>query len=150
MASMEPWRIRGTRPWSPTGATMLRTLIIDDNLLFLDTLSELLGRFEGVRVVGVASNGQEGLRAASELVPDLVFVDLKMPGVGGFQVAARLRWQQPLTRVVVVSLHDDAEYRARAMEVGAERFVSKNDLFSELPHIIGAAALSPGASSGAS
>lgn len=125
---------------------MLRTLIIDDNLLFLDTLSELLGRFEGVCVVGVASNGQEGLRAAAELVPDLVFVDMKMPVVGGFEVTARLRWQQPLTRVVIVSLHDDPEYRARALEIGAERFVSKNDLFKELPNIIGVAPSSPGAS----
>lgn len=123
---------------------MLRTLIIDDNPHFLESFSGLLGGYPGVSVVGVASNGVQGLRAAAELAPDLVFVDLKMPGTGGFEVAAQLRRQRPQTRVVIISLHDDAEYRARAVAAGAERFVCKQKMFDELSSIVGGAAASPG------
>lgn len=122
---------------------MLRTLIIDDNPLFLDSLSELLGRFPGVGVAGVARTGEAGLRAALELAPDLVFVDLSMPGMGGMEVAAQLRRQQPQTRVVIVSWHDDAEYRARAATIGVERFVGKSDLFAELLTILKITPASP-------
>lgn len=115
---------------------MLRTLIIDDNPLFLDALSELLHRFSGVSVVGTAGNGDDGLRASAELLPDMVFVDLNMPGMGGLEVAAHLRRLLPHIQVVIVSLHDDAEYRERAAAVGAKHFVCKKELLTELMFII--------------
>lgn len=115
---------------------MLRTLIIDDNPLFLASLRELLGLFAGVRLVGEARSGDEGLRRAAELVPDLVFVDMHMPDLDGFHVTEQLRRVQPQIRVVMMSWHDDAEYRARAAVSGAERFVCKSTLLTKLPAII--------------
>jgi two-component system NarL family response regulator len=117
---------------------MLRTLIIDDNPLFLDSLTELLGNFPGVSVVGTARTGAVGLRKTAELSPDLVFLDLNMPGLGGMQVAEQLSELYPQLRVVIVSWHDDTEYRARAAAIGVERFVCKSDLFAELLTIINA------------
>lgn len=123
---------------------MLRTLIIDDNPLFLTSLSQLLGLFPGVSVVAVACDGEEGLRVAAEVVPDLVFVDLHMPGLGGLEVATQLRQSRPQTRVVVMSWHEDSEYRKRVAAVGAERFVCKGNLLTKLPVIVsGPIATSP-------
>lgn len=112
---------------------MLITLIIDDRPLFLASFSELLGLFDGVGVAGVAGSGEEGLRMAVELAPDLVFVDLHMPGLDGLQVTAQLLRMLPRTRVVIVSWHDDAEYRARAAAIGA---LCKSNLLTKLPAII--------------
>lgn len=116
---------------------MLRTLIIDDNPRFLASMTELLSLFIGVSVVGVAQSGEEGLRAAAELAPDLVFVDIHMPGLDGLQVTEQLRRTQPQLRVVIMSWHDDAEYRARVAASSAERFVCKSNLLTKLPAIIG-------------
>lgn len=115
---------------------MLRVLIIDDNPLFLDALAELLHRFSGVSVIGTADNGEEGLRASAALLPDMVFVDLNMPGMGGMEVAGHLRRLLPHIQVVIISLHDNAEYRERAAEVGATHFICKKDLLTELMFII--------------
>lgn len=114
---------------------MVRTLIIDDNHIVLEALSKLLLRFPGVSVAGMASNGKDGLLAAENLVPDLVLVDLKMPDMNGLEVASILRQKHPAMRVVIISMHDDDEYRARAAAIGVERFVCKNDLLSGLLHI---------------
>lgn len=115
---------------------MLRTLLIDDNPLFLDSLCWLLGNFSGVSVVGMARSGALGLYKARALSPDLVFVDLNMPGMDGMAVAEKMLARHPRTRIVIVSWHDDREYRARAAAIGVERFVCKNDLFAELPGIL--------------
>lgn len=116
---------------------MLRILLIDDSLLFLTSLTELLGLFPGVGVVGMAGNGEEGLQAARELAPDLIFVDMHLPGrLNGLQVAEQLCLLQPSIRVVMLSWHDDTEYRARAAGCGVERFVCKSNMLTKLSNIL--------------
>ncbi|MDP2367137.1 response regulator transcription factor [Rhodoferax sp.] len=117
---------------------MLRVILIDDSSTFLASFKELLGRFPAVDVVAVLNDGVQGLRAVADLMPDLVFLDLMMPGMDGMQVARQLQQCQPQTRVVMVSLHDDAFDRSRAAAFGVERFVGKSDLFDELPSILNA------------
>lgn len=115
---------------------MLRVILIDDSPAFLATFAELLGRFPAVQVVAILGDGEQGLRAVAELAPDIVFVDMVMPGLSGMQVAAQLQRRQAPVRVVMVSLQDDESYRARAAALDVERFVNKNDLFDELPSIL--------------
>lgn len=122
---------------------MLRILIIDDSPFFLKALAELLAFYPGVEVVGQAASGAEGLRLSSTLLPDLVFVDLKMAGLNGLEVAETLKREQPAIRVVIISLHDTAEYRERSAVIGVERFVCKKELFPELASIIGDQFLPP-------
>lgn len=116
---------------------MLRTILIDDNPAFLASFKELLGSFPAVQVVAVLGDGEQGLRAVAELAPDLVFLDMVMPGLSGMQVAAQLQRCQAPVRVVMMSLQDDESHRARAAALGVARFVCKNDLFDELPAILG-------------
>jgi len=114
----------------------MHVLTIDDSPVFLAVFNELLEKFPGVSVVTSASNGVDGLAAAAERSPDIVFVDLKMPGLDGLQVTERLRQQNPATRVVLISLLEDEACRQGAVAAGAERFVSKGSLFLHLPAIL--------------
>lgn len=116
---------------------MPSVLIIDDNPLFLDSLAELLGRFPEAGAIRTARGGAMGLHLAAEHAPDLVFVDLNMAGLGGLEVARQLCQSQPQCRVIMVSLHDGAEYRERAAMIGVERFICKRDLFAALPALLG-------------
>ena len=111
-------------------------VLVDHNPEFLTALIELLGHFTGVNVVGSASSGKEGIDCAGELDADLVFVDLNMPDMSGFDVAEKLHALHPWMRVVIISLHDEMEYRQRAAEVCAEAFICKYNLFLALPEIV--------------
>jgi CheY-like chemotaxis protein len=68
----------------------LRTLVVDDEQLAREELCFLLGRIEDVEIAGEAADGLEALRAAGDLKPDLLFLDVQMPGLTGFEVARRL------------------------------------------------------------
>lgn len=115
---------------------MLHVLTIDDSPVFLDVFNDLLERFPDVRVVASARNGEEGLAAAGEYQPHLAFVDIHMPGLNGLEVTERLRQRHPSIRVVVTSLMDDESCQHSAASAGAERFVSKRNLFHQLPEIL--------------
>ncbi len=115
---------------------MLRILTIDDSQLFLAAFNDLLTRFPGVGVVASASNGEDGLAAIRHSHPDMVFVDMKMPGLSGLEVAERLHNDDPDIGVIVISLLDDEECRRSTAAVGAQQFVCKRELFDELPKIL--------------
>jgi len=104
----------------------MRCVIVDDNQEFLDTAAGLLER-GGITVVGVASNGDEALRSAAGLRPDLILVDLHLPGMTGEEVLERL-WQDPSTRdIATVVLTADATpgLQRRLMAAGARDHLTK-------------------------
>ena len=115
---------------------MPRVLTIDDNPLFLTVMNDLLARFPNVHMVGSAINGIEGLAAARALEPDMVIVDMKMPGLSGLEVAEQLHRERPDVRVVLISFMDGEACQASAAAAGAESFICKKDLFSRLPAIL--------------
>ncbi len=79
-----------------------------------------------VEVVGEAGSGEAALRLVRSLSPDVVLMDVEMPGMDGIDVTAALRAAAPQVAVVVLSLYDDARTRARAREAGAAAFVAKH------------------------
>jgi YesN/AraC family two-component response regulator len=79
---------------------ILRTIVVDDEQLAREELCFQLQRIAGVDVVGEASNGMEALRVVAERQPDLVFLDVQMPGLSGFEVARRLAAQARAPRLV--------------------------------------------------
>jgi DNA-binding NarL/FixJ family response regulator len=96
----------------------------------LRSFLETLGRFV---VVAAAENGHDAWQAILELRPRVALLDLQMPGLTGLEVAARVRAGQLATRVVILSLHDGPEVRAYCVAAGADGFVSKHRLTTELP-----------------
>ena len=119
---------------------MARVLVVDDHEIFLQGLVLLLGRDERLEVVGTATNGADAVRLTEALRPDLVLLDVMMPGMDGYEVAERMRKRVPETAVVLVSGVDEAEASRRASEVGAAAFVPKAEAVERLPEIIVAVA----------
>ncbi len=114
----------------------MRVVLVDDNVLFLNTLSEQLSRKPGIQVVGSANSGGDGLMLVAELNPDVVIVDLAMPDMSGLEVAKRLKNGLHPPRVVVLSLYDEPEYRESAQLVGVDAYIVKDAVDSDLMPIL--------------
>ena len=101
---------------------LLRTLIVDDESLARRGLKLRLAQIEGVEVVAEASNGREALQLIVELQPDLVFLDIQMPGMSGFDVVAKLQ-QDQMPMVIFVTAFD--QYAIEAFKVQAIDYLLK-------------------------
>jgi len=101
----------------------LRALVVDDEQLARDELCYLLDEVGGVEIVGQARNGPEALEAVAKLVPELVFLDVQMPGFTGFEVARVLAGQERPPAVVFVTAYD--EHAIKAFEVNAVDYLLK-------------------------
>lgn len=101
----------------------LRAIVVDDEQLAREDLCFLLEQLGGIDVVGQAGNGVEGLSTIETLSPDVVFLDVQMPGMTGFEVARRLLEQQPGCQIVFVTAYD--QYAIEAFEVNAVDYLLK-------------------------
>ena len=102
----------------------IRVLVIDDSAFSRRTIVKLLEEIPGVEVVGYAVNGEEGLRKALDIRPDLITMDLEMPGMDGFTLLRIIMTACPVP-VIVVSSHNEDERVFKALELGAVDFVAK-------------------------
>jgi len=106
----------------------LRVLVVDDSAVNRRTIADLLGQMPGVSVIGVAQDGDEALRYAASMQPDLITLDLEMPRMDGFTFLRLLMASRPAP-VVVVSSHSAKENVFRALELGALDFIAKPDTY---------------------
>lgn len=104
----------------------IRILIVDDHTLFRSGLKLALQRHEGFEVVGEAGDGLEGIKRATQLRPDVVLLDLHMPGVGGLEALRLLREDVPETQVVMLTVSEDAEDLLETLRAGARGYLLKN------------------------
>ena len=105
----------------------VKVLIVDDHPSFRAT-ARLLLESEGFEVVGEAADGASGLRAARELEPDLVLLDVQLPDIDGFDVAARITGKPDSPAVILVSSRDEADFGPLVAASGARGFVAKAEL----------------------
>lgn len=111
-----------------------QVLLVDDSPAFLAAAGALLADCPGVAVAGTASSGREALERARELEPDLVLMDLRMPGMGGLEATRRLGPRPPV--VLMTAYDDEEEYRAAAKAAGAVALLLKFELAPKLPPLI--------------
>ncbi|MBI4298545.1 MAG: response regulator transcription factor [Chloroflexi bacterium] len=126
----------------------MKVLLADDHVLFRAGLASLLKAW-GLQVVGQAGNGEEAITNARELKPDLIFMDIKMPGLNGIEATRAIKAQFPEIKVVILTVSDDEEDLFEAIKSGAEGYLLKNlkeeefaDLVSRVGH--GEPVMSPG------
>ena len=120
----------------------IRILVADDSAEFRSAVGQFLDRLPQVEVIGLAEDGEQALTLAARTQPDLVLMDLKMPGLNGLEATRLIRADLFRAHVIVITLHDSAELQAASLAAGADRFISKHPLRAELPGAI--AQLFPG------
>ncbi|HEV7134453.1 MAG TPA: response regulator transcription factor [Gaiellaceae bacterium] len=123
----------------PKQALPVRVLLVDDQPMFVEALRALLETDERVDVVATADNGIDAIDLATTALPDVVLVDLTLPGLDGVETTRRLVEDLPGMRVVVLS--GRAEDAGAALEAGASRFLAKGGLHGEIADAIVAAHL---------
>ena len=118
----------------------LRVLVADDQALFREALTTLLGVQPGIEVVGEAGNGEEAVRRSGELRPDVVLMDLRMPVLDGIAATARLRAEQPGVQVLALTTFDDDDDVFAALRAGAVGYLLKDVTSTRLVEALVAAA----------
>jgi DNA-binding NarL/FixJ family response regulator len=114
----------------------VRVLVADDQKVVRDGLSALLGLLPGIEVVGTAADGEEAVRRARSLMPDVVLMDLRMPICDGVEATRRLTQTVPPTPVVVLTTYSDDDSIFAALRAGARGFLTKNATADEILHAI--------------
>ncbi len=104
----------------------VRVLLVDDQALFREALATLLSVRDDIEVVGEAANGDEALRRAADLEPDVALMDLRMPVLDGIAATRRLRVEQPHVRVIALTTFDDDEDVFAALRAGAVGYLLKD------------------------
>ena len=109
-----------------------RIIIVDDHAVVREGLERILAKCADLEVVGTASSGEEALILAAALEPDLVLLDLSLPGMHGLEVLSALQDSDNPPRVVVLTIHDDDDIVLGAVRGGAQGYVLKNATRDEL------------------
>ena len=114
-------------------------LLADDHTLFRQGVRSLLEKQADIKVIGEAANGQHTLELVRKLKPDLVLLDISMPGLSGLDVIARIKKINPPTKVLILSMYENEDYLYRALRAGACGYILKKVAASDLLSSIEAA-----------
>lgn len=111
---------------------MIRILLADDHKLLIDGLRPLLERQKDMEVVGVASDGVEAVEMASTLKPDILLLDISMPGLNGIDAARKIIRDWPDIKIIMLSMHADRRYIQESLRNGARGYVLKESAVGEV------------------
>ena len=110
----------------------MKVLITDDHAIVREGLKAILSVQPDVEVVGEAVDGEESIRKAKELQPDIILMDITMPGMNGLEATRQIRKQNPEMKIVVLTMHEEDDYFYRILEAGASGYFIKGGSFTEL------------------
>lgn len=111
---------------------MIKVLIVDDHELVRAGLRRILEEAPDIEVLAEADSGEEAVRLSDELEPDLLLMDISMPGIGGIEATRTIRRRDPSVQVVVVTIHSDAPFPDQLLEAGALGYLTKGCPAEEL------------------
>jgi len=118
------------------GASLTKILVVDDHDLVRMGIVRMLADIDGYQVVGDAKSGEEAVTKARILKPDVVLMDVKMPGMGGLEATKKLLTVNPVIKIIAVTACDDDLYPTRLMQAGAVGYVTKGAEFTEITDAI--------------
>ena len=110
----------------------LRLLVADDHTIVREGIRALLASSPDLRIVGEAGDGREVIRLAGQLNPDLILLDLCMPGLNGTEVIRYIKRRHPAIRIAILTVHNSEDYIRAALDAGADAYILKQDSASEL------------------
>jgi len=105
---------------------VIRVLVVDDHQLVRVGTSRLLADIEGIQIVGQAESGEQAIDMVKDLKPDVVLMDIQMPGIGGLEATRRCLRVDPDLKVIAVTIYEDEPYPSKLLGVGAVGYLTKN------------------------
>jgi two-component system invasion response regulator UvrY len=128
---------------------MINTMLVDDHDLVRCGIRRLLDDVRDIRVTAEATSGEQAIRLVRRQAPDVILMDVSMPGIGGLEATRKITRSQPNVKIIVVSIHDDDPFPARLLEAGASGYIPKGCGVDEIVAAIrsvhqGQQCLSPG------
>jgi DNA-binding NarL/FixJ family response regulator len=110
----------------------IKILIADDHSLVREGITAMLKLYDDVEVVGEASDGKEAIEKTAKIKPDIVLMDIAMPGLGGLEATLELKKRCPEVKILILSQYDDTEYVSRFLKAGVSGYILKSAIGSEL------------------
>lgn len=104
---------------------MIKVLLVDDHELVRIGIKRLLQDVNGIKVIGEASTGEEAIKIAKELIPDVVLMDVQMPGIGGLEATRKMIRHNPDIKILALTVFDDEPYPSRLLQAGAAGYITK-------------------------
>ncbi|WP_462383779.1 response regulator transcription factor GacA [Pseudomonas sp. Marseille-QA0892] len=111
---------------------MIKVLVVDDHDLVRTGISRMLADIDGLKVIGEAESGEEALQKARDLKPDVVLMDVKMPGIGGLEATRKLLRSQPDAKVIAVTVCEEDPFPTRLLQAGAAGYLTKGAALDEM------------------
>ncbi len=110
----------------------IRILVVDDHEVIRRVICSLLSSDPTLNVIGQTADGEQAVLKAQELQPDLVLLDISLPGISGIEAARRIRSSSPNSHIIFLSQHDSLQVVESAMRMGGHGYVAKTDAGSDL------------------
>jgi DNA-binding NarL/FixJ family response regulator len=110
----------------------IRIIIADDHALVREGVTALLSLHDDLEIVGTASNGLEAVEKAGNLDPDIILMDIAMPGLGGLEATLEIRKRNPEIKILILSQYDDKEYVSRLLKAGVSGYILKHAVGTDL------------------
>jgi len=120
---------------------MIKLLIVDDHELVRTGLKHIISSDAGILIVGEAGDGEEAIAKNRQLEPDVILLDVSMPGLSGFEVTNRLKQSTPDTKIIILTVHAESPFPSKLLDAGATGYLTKGCEASELLAAIHAVAL---------
>jgi Response regulator containing a CheY-like receiver domain and an HTH DNA-binding domain len=111
---------------------MTRVLVVDDHAVLRRGIQSMVRAWPGWEIAGETGSGEEAVRLSYSLKPDIILMDISMPGIGGLEATKIICKQQPQAKILLLTLHDSIEWVRIAFEAGARGYLLKSDSEAEL------------------
>ena len=112
--------------------TVIKVLLVDDHDLVRLGIKKLLSDVNNIEIVGEAASGEEAITLTSKLLPDVILMDVKMPGMGGLEATKRISKTHPQVKILVVTVYGDEPYPTRVLQAGASGYMTKGVSVDEM------------------
>ena len=122
-------------PSKITVEEIMNVVLVDDSLLVRERIASIISEIPGAKVIGEAGNSVEAIEVVRNTKPDVVILDIKMPGESGLQVLRKLKNEFGELKIIMLTNYSDSQYKAECLMHGADYFLCKSDEFNKLPQV---------------